>query len=147
MIFVDADSCANKAKTFILETAIKKNENVTFVANKNIPFSIQSSLFTMKICEQTKDAADNYIVQNATSCDIVITRDLILAERLLKNKVTVINDKGTAFSYENINSLLEERELSLQMKQLGISTGGKWNSYGQNELRKFKETLLKALEN
>ena len=119
MIFVDADSCEKNAREFILNAAVKKNLNVIFAANKNIPFAFKNPLFKMEICSKEKNSADDFIVENSKPGDIVVTRDLLLAQRIFNKKISVMNDKGTVFNKENLEYLIEERQLSIQMKSLG----------------------------
>ena len=147
MIFVDADSCEKNAREFILNAAVKKNLNVIFAANKNIPFSFSNPLFKMEICSKEKNSADNFIAENSKPGDIVVTRDLILAQRILNKKISVMNDKGTVFNKENLEYLIEERQLSIQMKSLGVSTGGKWKNYSGKDFEKFKSAFSALLEN
>ena len=147
MIFVDADSCEKNARKFILNLAAKKNIKVTFAANKNIPFSFNNPLFKMEICSKEKNSADDFIVENSKPGDIVVTRDLILAQRIFNKKILVMNDKGTVFNKENLEYLIEERQLSIQMKSFGISTGGKWKNYNGKDFEKFKSAFSALLEN
>lgn len=147
MIFVDADSCEKNARKFILNLAAKKNIKVTFAANKNIPFSFINPLFKMEICSKEKNSADDFIVENSKPGDIVVTRDLILAQRIFNKKILVMNDKGTVFNKENLEYLIEERKLSIQMKSFGISTGGKWKNYNGKDFEKFKSAFSALLEN
>ncbi|MGN0729156.1 DUF188 domain-containing protein [Treponema sp.] len=146
MIFVDADSCEKNAREFTLRAAEKKGTKVVFAANKDIQAPFKSSLFKMQICPKEKDSADNFIAENAAIGDIVITRDLLLAERILKRGITVMNDKGTVFTEKKLDYMLEERALSLQMKSLGVSTGGKGKCYGKSDLSSFKKTLTELLD-
>lgn len=147
MIFVDADSCEKSARKFVLTAAVNKNINVIFAANKNIPFDFNSPLFKMQICSKDKNSADDFIVENSRPGDIVVTRDLILAERIFSKNIAVINDKGTVFNKENLAYLIEERQLSIQMKKLGVSTGGKWKNYSGRDFENFKKSLSALLGN
>ena len=100
------------------------------------------------VCGTQKDAADDFIASHAKAGDVAVTRDLLLAKRLLKQGVAVINDKGFVFSQEVLPALLEERQLGLQMKALGVATDGKRNTYGKKELASFNKelnTLLQSL--
>ena len=96
----------------------------------------------MLICPSGKDSADNFIVENAEKKDLVITRDILLAERLLEKGITAINDRGTLFTEEKIQYMKEERELSLQMESLGLKKGKNWNTYSQKELAAFSRCFF-----
>lgn len=140
-IFVDADSCAKGARSIILKAALRKNLKVFYIANKKIPFEFSSELFNMHICPETDGAADDYIVENATEKTLVVTRDIPLAERLVTKKIKVMNDRGKEFTENNIAECIAQRNLSLQMRQLGISTGGKWNSYCEKDVKSFADSF------
>ena len=65
-IWVDADSCAKRAREHILKYSSLFSVPVIFVANKTL--SSESNFpFQMIITSQTKDSADNYIIENSTS--------------------------------------------------------------------------------
>lgn len=132
-VFVDADNCNKDSRKIILKACTRKNIEVELVANKNIPVNTQNVKFTMIVCPSTKDAADNYIVENSTEADIAVTKDLLLAKRLIEKKVFTMNDMGKIFTSDNIEDLLEQRELSLQMKSLGISNGENFRSQTQTK--------------
>lgn len=144
-IFVDADSCARPAKSFILRTAEHHRIAVFFVANRAVPAKTENPLFVMHVCGSTKDAADNFIVEKSEENDIAVTRDLILAQRLLEKNTAVLNDKGVVFTKENMQDFLNERELSLQMKALGVATGESWHSYGKKDISAFSKSLSALL--
>ena len=74
----------------------------------------------MIICEATKDAADNYIYDNADKNDLVITRDIVFADRLVTKGISTINDRGTIFNKENIKELLSTRDFDLQLANIGL---------------------------
>ncbi|MBQ2313955.1 MAG: DUF188 domain-containing protein [Treponema sp.] len=144
-IWVDADSFPAPARLQILKEAAARRLPVTYAANRDIPFGMEDELFSMEICGGGNGAADDYIVSHCTAGDIVATRDIPLARRLLDKKITVINDRGTQFSETNIAELLEQRELSMQMAALGIRPGGRKNTYGNKELAAFTECLKRVL--
>jgi len=149
-IWVDADSFPAPAKKTLLKAAKRREIPLTFVANRNIPFSVESPLFTMQICPNTQGAADDFIAENARSGDLVATRDIPLAKRLVQKGVTTINDRGIEFDRENVDTMLKERELSIQWTSLGISTGGRKSSYGKKEAHDFAccmDRVLEKLEN
>ncbi len=143
-IFVDADSCPARAKTIVLRAATRLNVNVVYVANRNIPFSMESQLFKMILVEKKEGAADDYIFENASEKDLVITRDIPLAKRLVDKGIITINDRGTYFDGENLKEMLKQRELSLQMASLGLHTGMSFSTYGSKEIEKFSSAFEKA---
>lgn len=120
-IWIDADSCPLKVRNHVVDYSAKKGINVFFVANKKIDCQSKNP-FNMIITDAQKDSADNYIfehVQNGT--DLVITRDIVFADRLVQNGIITINDRGTEFTKEIIKERLSERDFNLQLAQMGLS--------------------------
>ena len=142
-VWIDADSFPTLLKNFILEYAEKNYLEIIFVANKPIKSDKQN--FKMILAENTKDSADNIIFENITEKDIAITRDILLAERLVQKNIKTINDSGTYFSKENIKKKVEERNYDFNLAQLGFS-GSKEKNYGMKELKKFRECFEKTLK-
>ena len=142
-VWIDADSFPTLLKSFILEYAEKNYLEIIFVANK--PIKSEKHNFKMILAENTKDSADNIIFENITEKDIAITRDILLAERLVQKNIKTINDRGTYFSKENIKKKVEERNYDFNLAQLGFS-GSKEKNYGMKELKKFRECFEKTLK-
>lgn len=142
-VYVDADNCNKDSRKIILKACSRENVPVELVANRQIPINTQNVKFTMTVCEKTKDAADNYIFDKTEPNDMAITRDLLLAKRLIEKNIFVMNDKGKIFKKENIDDLIEQRELSLQMKSLGISNGADFPS--QQDTREFSQNFNEIL--
>ena len=142
-VWIDADSFPTLLKNFILEYAEKNYLEIIFVANK--PIKSDKKNFKMILAENTKDSADNIIFENITEKDIAITRDILLAERLVQKNIKTINDRGTYFSKENIKNKVEERNYDFNLAQLGFS-GSKEKNYGMKELKKFRECFEKTLK-
>ncbi|MDD6930114.1 MAG: DUF188 domain-containing protein [Treponema sp.] len=142
-VWIDADSFPTLLKSFILEYAEKNYLEIIFVANK--PIKSEKQNFKMILAENTKDSADNIIFENITEKDIAITRDILLAERLVQKNIKTINDRGTYFSKENIKKKVEERNYDFNLAQLGFS-GSKEKNYGMKELKKFRECFEKTLK-
>lgn len=142
-VWVDADSFPAKARNFIVSHCIPKNVNVIFVANCEI--KSESPEVKMVVCQKEKDSADNHIFENALGDDIVVTRDIPFAARLVEKKITVMNDRGLLFSKDNIGDRLREREFSLNMAEIGLG-GNKGNYYGEKEFKKFSAIFEQELQ-
>ena len=144
-IWIDADSCPAQARDIVLKAAAKEELLVTYAANRPLAFSLQNPLFTMHVCPSTPGAADDYIVEHASEWDIVITRDIPLAARLVEKNICVINDRGIRFDKDNIAKRLKERELSMQMEALGLHKGKGHIPYGGKEIKAFNECFQRVL--
>ena len=140
-VWVDADSFPKKARNYILESAASKSVKVIFVSNN----SIDSGSASLVVCSNEHDAADNYIYEHVLSNDIVVTRDILFAARLVEKKTCVMNDRGVIFTQDNIKDKIREREFSLNLSDIGLG-GSKANYYSEKELKKFSRTFIEELQ-
>ncbi|MDR2483066.1 MAG: DUF188 domain-containing protein, partial [Treponema sp.] len=88
-ILVDADSCPVPARTLALRTAIKRNIEIIFAANRLIP-GIKGPGVLMELCPLEPGAADDRIAALAQPGDLALTRDMPLASRLVDRGVLVL---------------------------------------------------------
>jgi len=133
-VWVDADSFPAKARDFLVSHSLSKEVPVNFVANHEI--NLPNSKVNMIICQKKQNAADDYIFEHDGENDIIVTRDILFAARLVQKNIAVMNDRGVLFSKDNIEDKLREREFSLNMAQIGFG-GNKGNYYGDKEFKKF----------
>jgi len=92
-IFVDADACPVKQE--IYRVAERYDLKVFIVANSfmNVP---RSEMIERVIVSEGPDIADDWIVERATTNDIVVTADIPLAGRCVRKGATVISPTGKA---------------------------------------------------
>lgn len=121
MIYVDADGCPVKEE--IYKVAERFQVQVILVANRymNIP---ANKLFSMEVVSSGFDAADDWIVDKVTARDVVITNDILLAERCLKKGTRVLGSKGDEFTEDNIGISVANRELMQNLRHMGENRGG-----------------------
>lgn len=143
-IWVDADSCPALVRDLIIRFCKRLTLNCFYVANRQIGIP-KNDNFKMIVTDSTKDAADNYIVENAQENDIVITRDILLAERLLEKEVTTINDRGLCFTKENIKEKLSMRNFNLELFESGL-IGDKTSTFGKKELNDFANCFDREIQ-
>ena len=118
-IWIDADSCPSLVRNHAIKMSNKYNLKIILVANKKIHCDTIFP-YEMQICSKEKDAADDFILENVKSNDLVITRDIIFASKLLNKNITTINDRGTVFDPENIVKFLSERDFNMQLAEIGL---------------------------
>ena len=70
------------------------------------------------------DAADDWIVEHVQPQDIVITADIPLASRCLKEGARVIGSTGKPFTDYNIGDAVATRDLLSELRGAGEITGG-----------------------
>ena len=144
-IWVDADSCPIQVRDVIIRASKRLRLPVIFVANRTIPLPNSHALLKMIISDSTPDAADNVIVELSTQQDIVITRDIPLANRLVEKKISVINDRGMLYDEENIRQRLSLRNFNLELFNLGL-VGEKNGSYSNKDLQLFSNCFDRELQ-
>jgi len=120
-IFVDADACPVKKEVY--RVASRYSLNVTLVANTwmRVP---DGPRIELKVVSDGFDAADDWIVERVQPHDIVITADILLADRCLKKTARVIGTNGKPFSEENIGQTVATRDLLSELREAGVMMGG-----------------------
>jgi hypothetical protein len=88
------------------------------------------------------DAADDWIVEQATPWDVAVTSDIPLADRCLKKGARVLDPKGRLFTQDSIGDAMASRELSAFLRDMGEQGGGP-KPYTPQDRSRF----LGALEN
>jgi uncharacterized protein YaiI (UPF0178 family) len=140
-ILVDADSCPKQVRELVLRRAKRNNARIIFAANRQIPESDEAE---MEICSDKENSADDRLVELAEKGDIVITRDVPLAKRLVEKFVSVIDDRGRIFTADNINELLSIRNFKVNLANNGLEIERIAN-YGKKELKSFADALDRTL--
>ena len=105
----------------------------------------KSELFKMIVCDATPDAADNYIVENALQNDIVITRDIPMASRLIEKNITTINDRGLLFTSENIREKLSLRNFNKELYDNGILSE-KTSTFSKKDVNNFANCFDREIQ-
>lgn len=142
-IWIDADSCPRQVRDLVCKTGTRLRIEINFVANRQIQIP-ESELFHMIESDNTPDAADDYIVENSQRDDLVITRDIPLAKRLVDRGGRVLNDRGNVYTENNINERLSMRNLMLELFNSGIYPV-KTDQYGKKEIQEFANALDREL--
>ncbi len=137
-IYVDADACPVKDE--IIRVAERHDVVVTLVANGGLRPSRDPMIKTI-IVSQGADVADDWIADNASKRDVVITADIPLAQRCLENGALVLGPTGKAFDPTNIGMAMAMRELNQHLRETGESKG-----YNKSFSAKDRSQFLSALD-
>lgn len=121
MVYVDADGCPVKDE--VLRVTQRYDLSVRFVANRYVAVDGAPRVQSIVVSESF-DAADDWIVEQAERGDIVVTADIPLAARCLEKGVRVLGHKGRELTEDSIGNALASRELSQQLRDMGMNTGG-----------------------
>ncbi len=74
----------------------------------------------MIVVEPGPDEADHRVVEEVTSGDLVVTRDVILAARVVEKGCIAINDRGGIFTKENMAERLSIRNMMTEFREAGL---------------------------
>ena len=142
-IYVDADSCPKEAREMILRFAARLNILAVFAANRPIP-GIPEDKARMELCPPGEGEADDRIAAMSQPGDLVVSRDLPLAERLVEAGVLVMDDRGRVFTKENIREKRSLRDFTVGLAENGFDYD-RMASYGKKELNTFANSLDREL--
>ena len=120
-IFVDADACPVKKEVY--RVASRYRLDVTLVANSWMRAPNEPWL-ALEVVKDGFDAADDWIVAHLQPHDIVVTADIPLASRCLKEGARVIGPTGKPFTENNIGEAVATRNLLSELRGAGQITGG-----------------------
>ena len=120
-VFVDADACPGKAEAY--KVAERYKLQVTLVANSRMQVP-HNRLIRLEVVGAGADVADDWIVEQVQDCDIVVTADILLADRCLKKGARAIGTNGKLFTEDNIGGAVATRNLMAELRGAGETTGG-----------------------
>ncbi len=78
----------------------------------------------LEVVEGGFDVADDWIAEHVQPHDIVVTADILLANRCLKKDARVIGPTGKPFTDNNIGEAVATRDLLAVLRDTGKVTGG-----------------------
>lgn len=120
-ILIDADACPVKDETYKVAARYK----VPVVVISNSPIRVpREALISRKVVSNAFDATDDWIVEHTAPGTIVITADILLADRCLKLGATVIAPNGKLFTGSSIGSAIAMRAIMADLRAGGEIIGG-----------------------
>ena len=140
-ILVDADACPVKEE--IYKVAYRREVPVTIVSNSPIRVP-QHPLITREIVSNSFDAADDWIAARADAKSVVVTADILLADRCLKAGATVIAPNGKPFTTSSIGGAIATRAIMADLRGGGDQIGGP-PPFGKTDRSRFLSALDEAL--
>lgn len=140
-ILIDADACPVKDETY--KVAIRYKVPVIVVSNSPIRVP-RDPLISRKVVSDAFDAADDWIVENTIAGTVVITADILLADRCLKLEATVIAPNGIPFTSASIGSAIAMRAIMSDLRAGGDQVGGP-APFSKTDRSRFLSALDQAL--
>lgn len=139
-IYIDADACPVKDEA--IKVASRHALDIYMVSNSYLR-PINHKKIHMILVNEGADAADDWIVDKTSDNDIVITSDILLAQRCIDKKSKVIKPNGKQFTDDNIGNAVANRSISAHLRELGIET--KNTAFSKQKRSQFLQTLEEVI--
>jgi uncharacterized protein YaiI (UPF0178 family) len=140
-ILVDADACPVKDE--IYRVAQRRKVPVSVVSNS--PFRVPTGpLVERVVVSGGFDAADDWIAEHADARTVVVTADILLADRCLKAGATVIGNNGRPFTEGSIGGAIATRAIMADLRAGGDVVGGP-APFAKADRSRFLQALDEAL--
>lgn len=112
-IYIDADACPVREETY--KVARRHNTPVTVVSNSFLRVPREPLIQFVCVSDEF-DAADDYIAERADPGVLIVTSDILLAERCLKSGASVLAPTGKAFTMDTIGGQLATRAIMADLR-------------------------------
>ena len=120
-ILVDADACPVKDE--IYRVAWRHEVAVKVVSNSRLRVP-DHVLIERVVVSDGFDAADDWIAEAADAASVVITADILLADRALKAGAIVLGPNGKPFTMASIGPAIATRAIMADLRAGGDQIGG-----------------------
>lgn len=141
-ILIDADACPVKDEIY----RVARRHRVPVVVVSNAAFRIPDSpMIRRVVVSDSFDAADDWIAAEAGPSTIVITADILLAERCLKAGSAVLAHDGREFDAASIGSAIATRALMADLRAGMDGIGGGPPPFSKADRSRFLQALDRVL--
>ncbi len=140
-VLVDADACPVKEEVY--KVAWRHEVPVVIVSNSFIRVP-DHPLIERVVVGSGFDAADDWIAEASDAGTVVITADILLADRCLKAGATVIGSNGRSFTANSIGTAIATRAIMADLRAGGDAVGGP-APFARADRSRFLQALDEAL--
>ena len=141
-ILVDADACPVKEEVY--RVAFRRGVAVRVVSNARIRIP-DHPLVERVVVSDAFDAADDWIADSAGPADVVITGDILLADRALKAGAVVLAHNGKPFTNAGIGAAIATRAIMADLRAGADSITGGPPPFAKADRSRFLQSLDEAL--
>lgn len=138
---MDADACPVKDEVY--KVAFRHEVPVAIVSNSIMRIPVHP-LVERVVVSDGFDAADDWIAERADASAVVVTTDILLADRCLKAGATVIAPTGKPFTTSSIGAAIATRAIMADLRAGGDAIGGP-APFSRNDRSRFLSALDLAL--
>ena len=141
-ILVDADACPVKDE--IYRVAQRHKAHVRVVSNS--PFRVPVSERVKRVVVSDGfDAADDWIAEHAGPRTIVITADILLAQRCIEAGATVLKHDGREYDAASIGGAVATRAIMADLRAGMDGPGGGPPPFSKADRSQFLQSLDRVL--
>jgi len=142
LILVDADACPVKDE--IYKVAWRHEVPVKIVSNAHLRVPPHPLIERVTVGAGF-DAADDWIAERAGPDTVVVTADILLADRCLKAGATVLGPTGKPFTASSIGGAIATRAIMADLRAGMADGGGGPPPFSKNDRSRFLQALDEAL--
>lgn len=143
-ILIDADACPVKDEIYRVAARFKAEVRVV----SNSPFRIPDNPRIRRvIVDDTFDAADDWIAHNADPQSVVVTGDILLAERCLGSGARVLKHNGDEFDAASIGNAIATRAILEDLRAGMDGIGGGPPPFSKADRSRFLQALDRVMVN
>ena len=141
-VLVDADACPVTER--IYRVAERHRVPVSVVSNSLFRVPV-GPLVDRVIVSGGFDAADDWIAERASPRTVVITGDILLADRCLKAGAMVIGHNGKPFTHGSIGGAIATRAIMADLRAGADGLMGGPRPFAKTDRSRFLQALDEAL--
>ena len=141
-ILVDADACPVKEE--IYKVAFRHQVRVAVVSNMRLRVPDHMLIERITVSDGF-DAADDWIAEQAGPRSVVITADILLADRCLKAGATVLSGTGKPFTMASIGGAIATRAIMADLRVGADGLTGGPAPFAKADRSRFLQALDEAL--
>jgi len=142
-IWIDADACPRIVKEIVFRASARLHIPVCLVANTDLSRAHTELISSVRVADGP-DVADDYIAEQATPADLVITADIPLAARIVAKDGVALDPRGEVYTEENVMERLSVRDLLQELRGAGLVQGGP-AQLGMTDRQRFASSLDRLL--
>lgn len=142
VLYIDADACPVRAEAERVATRLRLP--MVLVCNGGIR-PPQNPLVTLRVVEEGPDAADQWIAAECGPGDVVVTADILLADRCVKAGARVVKPDGEVLTAANIGPILATRDLMRDLRAADPFLAGGGRTFSKADRSRFLQVLDREL--
>ena len=141
-ILVDADACPVKEEIY----RVAERHKVLVSVVSNSPFRVPvGPLIERVVVSDGFDAADDWIAERADARSVVVTTDILLADRCVKAGATVLAPTGKPFTHASIGGAIATRAIMADLRAGADGIMGGPAPFAKADRSRFLQALDEAL--